>query len=64
MCEYCDGPREPINKMDVTGITARTCITGDGWLRVKVDTRGKMAYQEAEINYCPKCGRSLRGEGE
>lgn len=66
MCEYCEGEdikdivkvRSKIEQTDIY-----VDFTSDGEPILAMDTMldGCIAYHFAEIDYCPMCGRDLRG---
>lgn len=66
MCEYCDGEdikdivkvRSKIEQMDIY-----VDFTSDGEPILAMETTldGCSAYHFADINFCPMCGRALRG---
>lgn len=69
MCEYCDGSdeRKSIGSGDRYGIRIYlNYYVDDGWFIAALSNahlfgETRIALEEKEINYCPMCGRDLRG---
>lgn len=66
MCEYCEGEdlKEIVkvrSKIEQTDVYVDFTSDGKPILAMETMLDGCGAYHFAEINYCPKCGRDLRG---
>lgn len=58
-CEYCTGN---VCKPIVDGLKFEISVTVDGYLFADFHSYNAVGCCEEKINFCPKCGRDLRGD--
>lgn len=69
MCEHCEGEdlKEIVkvrSKIEQTDVYVDFTPDGKPILAMETMLDGCIAYHFAEINYCTKCGRALRGDSK